>query len=563
MLTLEDILKTDAFKEAKLISGKSNFKQNIINVTVAEVPDAANWLRGGELICTTAYFISKKVNHQIQWIKSLSENNAAALAVKSDRFLGEIPKYIIEFSNDLNFPIIELSPEVTWPEVIESVMNPLLNNQVNSLKKTEAVYNKLINLVLNNYSIKQIINEISFLTNCLILFNDVNFMSPILSTTNVLSKSSFQDISEDKKTNNFFRKKIYNSSYYKKVIVGDSKKELELSTTLEGYKVKSITRPVFSERVTHGFITLIDFSEEIEPIKKVILNHGANAIALQLMKEEVRKKTNKNENLLLVDDLINGRINSDLIEKYKIQYLERKKMSFIVLIKVEYVENEFINEKIKDDINDEISNIVKRKLLEYYSQVTIVYKDKKFIIIIDQLTDKKIKLNRLKKLLHKGLKVCQEEKKVINSYMGGIGNSYSNLTDLEHSFKEAEKSLFVTSYTQFKNNECILSYNELGINKIILMIDNQKKLNEFCNEVLGTLFKYDKQKKEYLLETLYIYLKCNCNTAITAEKLYIHANTVNYRIRKIKDDPNVDLNSIEAKMSYLLALEIYYMITHI
>src|SRR5699024_2905152 len=232
-------------------------------------------------------------------------------------------------------------------------------------------------------------------------------------------------------------------------------------------------------------------------------------------------------------------------------------------IKVEYVENEFINEKIKDDINDEISNIVKRKLLEYYSQVTIVYKDKKFIIIIDQLTDKKIKLNRLKKLLHKGLKVCQEEKKVINSYMGGIGNSYSNLTDLEHSFKEAEKSLFVTSYTQFKNNECILSYNELGINKIILMIDNQKKLNEFCNEVLGTLFKYDKQKKEYLLETLYIYLKCNCNTAITAEKLYIHANTVNYRIRKIKDDPNVDLNSIEAKMSYLLALEIYYMITHI
>src|SRR5690625_1623909 len=163
MITVEKVLMTPAFKNAKVVAGEEGFKNIVKNVTVAEVPDAANWLDGGELICTTAYFISKEVKYQVKWVRSLTENGAVALAIKSDRFLGEIPNKIIEVSNKLNFPIIEMPSETTWPKVIESVMNPLLQEQIKTLKRAEEIHSKLTTLVLEDKSIKVIADVIATL----------------------------------------------------------------------------------------------------------------------------------------------------------------------------------------------------------------------------------------------------------------------------------------------------------------------------------------------------------------------------------------------------------------
>lgn len=102
MITVERILNTSAFKASKVLGGFKGLQRNVSTVTVAEVPDAANWLRGGELVCTTAYFISKGIKYQIKWIESLVANGAAALAIKTGRFLGEVPDSIKEVCDSLN-----------------------------------------------------------------------------------------------------------------------------------------------------------------------------------------------------------------------------------------------------------------------------------------------------------------------------------------------------------------------------------------------------------------------------------------------------------------------------
>ena len=78
---------------------------------------------------------------------------------------------------------------------------------------------------------------------------------------------------------------------------------------------------------------------------------------------------------------------------------------------------------------------------------------------------------------------------------------------------------------------------------------------EFCDYVLGTLVEYDRSHNADLLHTLRIYLRCNCNAVEAAERLFLHRNSLSYRLQRIEDVLKVDLKDPNVRLSLGLALE--------
>ena len=74
--------------------------------------------------------------------------------------------------------------------------------------------------------------------------------------------------------------------------------------------------------------------------------------------------------------------------------------------------------------------------------------------------------------------------------------------------------------------------------------------------MLGVLIDYDQKHNTQLEETLYQYLKFDSNQKAMAESLYMHRNTINYRLNKIKELTECQLDSFEEKMPYMLAFYI-------
>jgi len=74
--------------------------------------------------------------------------------------------------------------------------------------------------------------------------------------------------------------------------------------------------------------------------------------------------------------------------------------------------------------------------------------------------------------------------------------------------------------------------------------------------ILGQLINYDEQNKTELYNTLIIYLENNCNISLTAEKLFVHPNSVRYRINKIEKLLKVDLSRLECMVEITLASKI-------
>ena len=88
-------------------------------------------------------------------------------------------------------------------------------------------------------------------------------------------------------------------------------------------------------------------------------------------------------------------------------------------------------------------------------------------------------------------------------------------------------------------------YEKLGIYSLIAQISNGKFLDDYVESRIGELIKADQMQEGGLCETLETYLAHNCNANAAAEYLFIHRNTMRYRMDKIKRILDDDINDME------------------
>lgn len=115
----------------------------------------------------------------------------------------------------------------------------------------------------------------------------------------------------------------------------------------------------------------------------------------------------------------------------------------------------------------------------------------------------------------------------------------------------------------FKQVKTILHYSGAN-NQIYYGLDyswqyllNSMKENaitmRFVHPAIQILLNYDSTNSTDFAKTLYTYLKCERNTTLTADELFIHRNTLQYRIRRIKDLIQVDLDNSDIRSHLMLS----------
>lgn len=104
-------------------------------------------------------------------------------------------------------------------------------------------------------------------------------------------------------------------------------------------------------------------------------------------------------------------------------------------------------------------------------------------------------------------------------------------TDLYLSYQQA---MFTMSFMKLTGHKCFSQrYSELSIG-IPLISNNWMSINAYCQKNIGALIESDETNNTSYFKTLTTYLDNSCNGKETADELYIHANTLYYRMKKIE-----------------------------
>ncbi|HHU69428.1 MAG TPA: PucR family transcriptional regulator, partial [Thermoanaerobacterales bacterium] len=137
----------------------------------------------------------------------------------------------------------------------------------------------------------------------------------------------------------------------------------------------------------------------------------------------------------------------------------------------------------------------------------------------------------------------------------GIGRYYDNITKIQKSYNEAQNALIV-SKKLLNGENTVLHFDDLGIYKLLTKLEDKEDLEIFYKETLYPLSKYDEENRTDLVRTLQEYFVCGENLTVTAKKLYVHVNTLKYRMNRIKEILYIDDFTMENKTSLYIALKI-------
>ena len=153
-------------------------------------------------------------------------------------------------------------------------------------------------------------------------------------------------------------------------------------------------------------------------------------------------------------------------------------------------------------------------------------------------------VQRVAALLEETLRVGGENRVVI-----GIGTVAMHLRELAKSYKEAQIAIEVGKV--FDTEKYVINYENLGIGRLIYQLPTT-----LCEMFLMEVFKknpIDSLDQETLF-TIHKFFENNLNVSETARKLFVHRNTLVYRLEKIKKLTGLDLREFDDAITFKVAL---------
>ncbi|MEV5028932.1 PucR family transcriptional regulator [Paenibacillus sp. LPE1-1-1.1] len=147
-LSVKEALHVFPLSEGKLVAGGGGISRIISAINLMDAPDIINWMKEGELLLTTAYAIKDSPEEFVLLLQKLHERNSAGLGIKLGRYWSEIPEVALREADRLNLPLIELPFEFTFSEQITALFQNEFKRSTKRLNDLLETQKKLVDFAM-------------------------------------------------------------------------------------------------------------------------------------------------------------------------------------------------------------------------------------------------------------------------------------------------------------------------------------------------------------------------------------------------------------------------------
>lgn len=507
-VSVERILQFHSVFQAVFVP--ANCTRMIKKVSVIELKEFSSWLKGNELALTTLQnFHTKEL--QLSLLDKLIKGNVACLVFHpgNDNNKYQIFEETILHAKRFNFPVFQLFPTVTYAEIIELIFKLELKGEdygIDVLKETNKIYFQYLS---HNINIKEALYKVQNLSKIEMLLTDVS-MKPI--TVEHLSNSSrLLYLFESKHFTSFI-----NQEDVFKLFINCNRIILEVEENHISTKV--LAEPITNNGYLRSVIFMMLDSNQLFSIELLKTTVEALSIVKEDNSYEDRTKVEAAGNRELFERN-NFRKAESLYEKLELKLSD--KLSLIVMeVTFEQVDNKVDHMKYVKNLKMRIAKYIEPYLPE--SDFSSWYKNKLVLFISSGTKHYKHEITQ------KLADVMYSNFSFVNYF---VGISSSETDDLYMLYKE---SLAAIDYGK-KHKKKITSFQDIGFLQVFTNCANDDYLIKYYENTLRPILALELSQQGELLITLESFVDHNLNFKDTAENLYVHPNTVRYRIQKIKE----------------------------
>ncbi|NMI03987.1 PucR family transcriptional regulator [Paenibacillus sp. SZ31] len=543
-IQIRDMLKRPVFRKAEVLASDRALERYVRWVHIMEVPEVGDLLNGGELVLTTGIGWQEGEQHGLSFLRQLIARGAAGLCME----LGDHTKSQLgamkEIAVAADFPLIWFHEQVRYIDITQDLHFTLIRSHQRMIAELDRLTTSFNQLLLNGDGVQPLLRLLSRTTGCAVA------LYPLEGEASAVPYCPQEEL-ETRRQDWFLQR-------------GQSAEEH--ITALKAYTESAldvISMPVQALDYTFADLVLMhqkladhDSSIPIKPSDEFVfqaLERCAAAIAQDWMRTKYMEEKRRYKEDMWVIDWLNGHHSTKEIHEYisAVNPLLATSKATIIL----FDSNPAYTDSLRLQKLLIQRNIVARSVFarENFTLYSTVLNHQIILIILDPLPGSQRK-SSLWRCIQQLQQHEQEQTHRLFSGLFGIGHSCADLARLKDSLDSAKETLRIQKDIGEMQQPF---YSNLHCYRIIASMKQSGNLDDFIEEYLGPLIRYDVEKGGQLLRTLKQYLVLCCSKQETATALYIVRQTLYHRLDKIEALLGEDYILPEKRVAIELAIYAY------
>lgn len=538
MKILAEVLALPRFSDLQLLSSHSNLTQSLESVEITETPDVADFIPKNVMILTTAMIYKDDQEKLKPFIDSLKQAECTALGIKVGRFLDEISPEIVAYASAVDLPLIKIPSTQPLGGLLHEIVGYLRDSKTEQMSVAFDIQKRFSTLLMQDVDATRFIAEFAKILNAPIIL-----LSP---WQQVIAHSNY--FYGNQKSAEFFIKQLSKDHFQQ---LAQEKKIFRL----QDERQENIQVAGFPIRVNDYFpyYLLVLFPEQIPyPISEFAIDQAILVLTFMLFKNQKIAESFEHLKTDFLDRLLDTHQEAlskhqnwlELWKNYRLINSDYYQLAIVygvtkpeneTHIRYQQAEGQLIFQWLKEQLPEILPDVALFKLKN---------QNKSILIFQSKKNDHLMILQNLAERLQQALPI---------TIRFALGNAYENLEDLPNSYIEASSTLEASLHAQ--KPATVQLFHPKGLAGLFEKIGTED-VEYFCQQQLKELAYPTEPTLQELRKTLKVFLDFNCEITKTANALYLHRNTIKYRMNQCEKLLGTSIQEPETSLLLRVALEL-------
>lgn len=538
MKILAEVLALPRFSDLQLLSSHSNLTQPLESVEITETPDVADFIPKNVMILTTAMIYKDDQEKLKPFIDSLKQAECTALGIKVGRFLDEISPEIVAYASAVDLPLIKIPSTQPLGGLLHEIVGYLRDSKTEQMSVAFDIQKRFSTLLMQDVDATRFIAEFAKILNAPIIL-----LSP---WQQVIAHSNY--FYGNQKSAEFFIEQLSKDHFQQ---LAQEKKIFRL----QDERQENIQVAGFPIRVNDYFpyYLLVLSPEQIPyPISEFAIDQAILVLTFMLFKNQKIAESFEHLKTDFLDRLLDTHQEAlskhqnwlELWKNYRLINSDYYQLAIVygvtkpeneTHIRYQQAEGQLIFQWLKEQLPEILPDVALFKLKN---------QNKSILIFQSKKNDHLMILQNLAERLQQALPI---------TIRFALGNAYENLEDLPNSYIEASSTLEASLHAQ--KPATVQLFHPKGLVGLFEKIGTED-VEYFCQQQLKELAYPTEPTLQELRKTLKVFLDFNCEITKTANALYLHRNTIKYRMNQCEKLLGTSIQEPETSLLLRVALEL-------
>lgn len=516
-----------------LVAGRGATGRPVGGVHISEMPDPTPWLAPRDVLLTTGLSLGAE-EVQRSLVRRLSEAGVAALGYAAGINSMGSPPALTDEAERLGFPLFEVSYSVPFRTITSYIFTSLLSSDMHRLRRSLSVQNHLLSLMLEDKGADHLVSSLSMLLNATAILFDAGGRATSLAQHRVRVPPEQVD-------------RVW-QAYTTAADGGELPRELAVDDL----------RLAFREVRTHGRVhhvlaLALPLREHLLDFADVVLSFAQKLLALELMKTRDAGLLQRKLRADLLDELMSGTGSPpEAIDRVRSHHLDPDRPLCVAVFETQGFDQALAARGVT---KMEAVQEARSSLHECFEGGFL---ERRLAVLSLMRGDSVMVLFPAERGTAHGLRELADE--MIRRSAGllqgvplaaGLSEPFRGLGGVARAFAQAHEAARLAAA---RGSSAVMLFSDLGPS--IRALENQTldQLELFYGSTIRPLEQHDLETGDELVASLAAFLDERRSVTRASRRLFVHQNTLRYRLKKIEALLGIRLDDTETIVDLFLGM---------